>query len=197
MDIDKFKETLKVNSVACFGSRETPDDILKLMWLSAKLLSEHGAQIRSGHCEGADWAFERGCYAGNPLQMVVCLPWTSYNNPRTPEGVEMPIHKDAFIADLSQPDDNMELRRIEQIAAKYHPKWSTLTRGPRALHTRNILIGEPAAFGIGYLNTQKIGGGGSGQAYRYLTGTGRRVIELQKPGVAAWWAGVLKQLVPA
>lgn len=196
MDIEKFKESIKGASIACFGSRETPKDILKLMWISAKLLSEHGAEIRSGHCEGADWAFEQGCYAGNPQMMTVCLPWMAYNNPTTREGVKMPIHELACVESMDRLSSS-DRREMEEIASKFHPRWGSLGYGERSLHTRNILIAEPAIFGVGYLNTKKVGGGGSGQAYRYLTGTGRRVVELQKPEVAAWWEGVLKQLVPA
>ncbi len=43
------------------GSRETPDDIQKLMIDIAKVFARNGTLFRSGGADGADSAFERGC----------------------------------------------------------------------------------------------------------------------------------------
>ncbi len=42
------------------GSRETPNDILEMMTLTAKALHDKGYTLRSGGAIGADTAFERG-----------------------------------------------------------------------------------------------------------------------------------------
>ena len=43
------------------GSRETPLDIQLLMHDIGMYLGQRGYILRSGHCEGADMAFENGC----------------------------------------------------------------------------------------------------------------------------------------
>lgn len=45
---------------AGIGSRETPFDIQLLMHDIGAYLGERGYTLRSGHCEGADLAFEKG-----------------------------------------------------------------------------------------------------------------------------------------
>lgn len=45
---------------AGIGSRETPEDILKLMYRIAKQLSKKKYRLRSGSAKGADTAFEEG-----------------------------------------------------------------------------------------------------------------------------------------
>ena len=43
------------------GSRETPQDVLKIMWKIGKHLADKGYTLRSGGARGADAAFENGC----------------------------------------------------------------------------------------------------------------------------------------
>lgn len=50
---------------AGIGSRETPDDILHLMYLLGRKLAIDGYVLRSGHAAGADLAFEKGCDSVN------------------------------------------------------------------------------------------------------------------------------------
>lgn len=53
------------------GSRETPDDICRLMTVLGKALAGHYV-LRSGGAIGADKAFERGCDAAQGLKLI----WT-------------------------------------------------------------------------------------------------------------------------
>ena len=51
---------MKSKCYAGIGSRETPNDILKMMTKIAEFLSVHGYTLRSGGAIGADKAFENG-----------------------------------------------------------------------------------------------------------------------------------------
>ena len=57
------------------GSRQTPDDILPLFEELGANARERDWWIRSGHAEGADYAFEKG--ARN--RCIVYLPWQGFN----------------------------------------------------------------------------------------------------------------------
>lgn len=48
---------------AGIGSRETPDDVLVMIWQMAASLAERNYLLRSGGAKGADKAFEKGCDA--------------------------------------------------------------------------------------------------------------------------------------
>lgn len=56
------------------GSRETPEDCLTLIQFLAVRLASEGWVLRSGHCVGADRAFESG--AGGEAEIY--LPWRGY-----------------------------------------------------------------------------------------------------------------------
>lgn len=109
------------------GSRGTPDDILSLMEDIAFKLSQDKWILRSGGAEGADTAFEIG--ALNSFTEVVpeiYTPWLNFNNHDvTSKGVLFPNNWKNWIQAM-------------EIASKIHPAWDKLTRGPRALHTRNV-----------------------------------------------------------
>lgn len=135
------------------GSRETPKDILSLMEDIAFKLSQDKWILRSGGAEGADTAFETG--ALNSFSEVVpeiYLPWKGFGRDRK-------ILKGVYV-----PSEwNNWIRAIE-IASKIHPAWDKLTRGPRALHTRNVfqVIGKdlktPSKFLICWAKPTKDGG---------------------------------------
>lgn len=60
------------------GSRQTPNDILKFMTKVAEFLATKNFVLRSGHADGADWAFELG--AGG--KSVIYLPWKGFSSER-------------------------------------------------------------------------------------------------------------------
>jgi hypothetical protein len=172
MTHDQFVSLLKGirnEKVACFGSRETPDNVLIVMRMLARQLSYHqNCRIASGHCQGADLAFEQGA---NPEKMIVCLPWSSYND-------NIPVDtasQKKVLGSLPSKDQEYYFR----LAKAHHPVWDTLSNGVKLLHGRNILIGQDALLGICYLS-KKAGGGGSGQCYRYLTSMNVPVLDLSK-----------------
>ena len=102
---------------AGIGSRTTPADVLECMKVIAIELAAKGFILRSGAADGADTAFEDGCQSVYG-QSEIWLPWKLFNN-----------HVDTGF----YPNDNHY-----QYAEQLHPKWHKLTRGPRALHARNV-----------------------------------------------------------
>lgn len=101
---------------AGIGSRETPEEILKLFIGIGKVFAERDCVLRSGGADGADSAFEKGCVLVNG-QKEIYLPWKGFNG-----------NKSAFIV---QPGEAFE------ITEKYHPCFSKLTDGAKKLQARN------------------------------------------------------------
>lgn len=179
-----FSRTVEAGKrIACFGSRETPDYVLEMMFRIGSYITENGAICSSGHAYGADHAFELGACASDPTHMVVNLPWPSYNS-------DLPIAEGAEVNVLSSRDDEGELIAL---ASQFHDSWDKVQgrRGLERLHARNILIAQNAALGICYLNHSRVGYGGSGQCYRYLRSKGVPVIDLADESTFATWVSLL------
>lgn len=128
------------------GSRRTPPDVLELMEYAADALRARGYILRSGHATGADQAFE----AGASDDAEVYLPWPSFEP-------DVPIQANLI---LDRPTD-----AAIRLAATFHPNWSNLNRGARALHARNChqVLGagldDPASFVICWTpNAELVGG---------------------------------------
>ena len=154
----KFIFKTKKKYYAGIGSRQTPADVLSLMEKIAKHLSSKGMILRSGHAEGADQAFEKGCYftAGK---------------------------KEIFIANNAKND-----KAALDLAASIHPAWDKCSEYAKLLHARNgyIILGEdlktPVDFVICYYDeTKKFGG--TRQAIKLAQIKGIKVYNLWKPNV--------------
>lgn len=114
------------------GSRETPQHILKFIEEVAYWLAGRGYTGRSGSAAGADSAFEQGFSnyeeingMSNKATFEAYLPWRDFSGKLggsihivTPE---LPNYNEAF-----------------NIASTIHPAWNRLSRGAKALHTRNV-----------------------------------------------------------
>lgn len=137
-------------SYAGIGSRETPEEIQKLMVQMAVHLAKAGWILRSGGAEGADQAFEKGCdIIKGPKEIY--LPWANFENSKSKLIVKDP--------------------RAWEIAEKYHPYWHNSSPGAKKLQARNShqVLGEdlntPSNLIICYTKNGK-GAGGTGQAIR-------------------------------
>lgn len=102
---------------AGIGSRETPKEILQLMQRIALDLSAAGYILRSGGADGADLAFEDGCWTPTTTQKEIFLPWKGFNNNTSPLYV---IPDKAF-----------------EISSQYHPRWKHLKEPVKKLMARN------------------------------------------------------------
>jgi hypothetical protein len=158
-----------MKAYAGIGSRSTPDQVLYLMTRAAAELARQGWTLRSGHAPGADQAFEEG--AGEHAE--VYLPWPNFEN-------DVPILGRAY----RRPS-----LEAAAIAARYHPGWEHLSRGPRALHACNAhqVLGPdlrtPARFVICWTPDGSLDGrgrdtGGTGQALRIAAAAGITVFNL-------------------
>jgi hypothetical protein len=129
------------------GSRQTPDHVLELMSSIATDLRYLGYTLRSGAADGADVAFG----AGAQDQAHIYLPWSGFGH----------VEPGALCITQGQ---NIPIEQL-QILAKVHPRWASLTDGPRKLHARNVRqvlgtrLDEPSDFLICWTpNGQEIGG---------------------------------------
>lgn len=69
---------MKQLNYAGIGSRETPDEILHLMFHIGQDLGAHGWNLRSGYAGGADMAFFNGAVSVDG-KMEMFLPWAGFN----------------------------------------------------------------------------------------------------------------------
>lgn len=161
------------------GSRSTPKPILYRMREIAGALAISGWTLRSGAAEGADRAFSDGvtdACVGSEVAEEIYIPWPGFVRWQVPLMLPTPL---AF-----------------EIAARFHPGWAKLTRGPRALHARNVhqVLGRdcdsPSRFVLCWTpdgadvtsvtTTSKTGG--TGQAIRIAAGHGVEVVNMQRDG---------------
>lgn len=164
---------LPVRYYAGIGSRKAPEDILALMRGYASRLPRGGYVLRSGAADGADSAFQAGCESvGAPAE--IWLPWRGFNGMRD--------------TGLYPTDAHM------QMAATVHPAWDRLTRGPRALHARNVgqILGADLATPVAFVvcwtpdgceseETRSSTTGGTGTAIALASRHGIPVINLKNP----------------
>lgn len=93
------------------GSRQTPEEVLKVIREMSKLLSNKGYLLRSGAADGADRAFES--YTRNK---EIWVPWLGFNGSKSQH--------------LPSP-------QAFELVATIHPKWNTLNDAAKRLHARN------------------------------------------------------------
>ena len=135
---------------AGIGSRETPNEFLMLFTSVAMTLAQQGYTLRSGHAQGADSAFERGCNIAAGKKEIY-LPWYNFEASNSDLVVK---NKEAF-----------------EIAEKYHPYWFNLSEGAKKLQARNShqVLGKdlktPSDFVLCWTKNGS-GSGGTGQAIR-------------------------------
>ena len=156
---------------AGIGSRETPLDVLELMYHIGYQLALDGWTLRSGAADGADTAFERGCdTVGGEKQIF--LPWPGFNHRSTERG--------RVFAGVGE--------HALALAAEFHPAWERCSRGARALHARNgyqvlgLHLDAPVDRVICW-TAGAHGGGGTGQAIRIARSRNIVIHDLADPTV--------------
>lgn len=136
---------------AGIGSRETPIEVIEAFERLGFWLASKGYILRSGHADGADSAFERGCVRANGT-MEIYLPWKGFNESAS-----------EYI--LKQNDEAIS------IASRFHPAFDRLSQGAQKLQARNSYqvlgydLNTPSKFVICWTKQGK-GSGGTGQAIR-------------------------------
>ena len=134
------------------GSRETPDEELRLMRAAARKLNTEGWTLRSGAAPGADVAFQQGAvdrfleegFVETKHPPIVYLPWESFES-KTQQNLPAQ-YVDAGRHSLWQ--------KARNIVSDVHPAWDKCSGGAKALHTRNVfqVLGDdldtPSSFCI-------------------------------------------------
>ncbi len=140
------------------GSRQTPDSILNTMYRIGQIQAARGYILRSGHADGADIAFEKGCIEGNGAKEIF-LPWKMFNYNRHPP------FGNGYHCGYTYEKEAME------IASRFHPAWNRCSDGAKKMHTRNVyqILGlnlETPTNGVVCWTPNGSGSGGTGQAIR-------------------------------
>lgn len=159
---------------AGIGSRETPDDVLDVMFRIGRTLARNGFTLRSGGADGADTAFEQGAvstqHSGATAGTEIFLPWKGFNK------------RNFGIV----PFENMLEAEAYNIAAKFHPAWDKCSVSVQKMHMRNVAqvlgadLKSPSKFIVCWtINGQ--GGGGTGQALRIAKAWGVPIFDLGLP----------------
>lgn len=104
--------------VTGIGSRKTPPEVLKDMQRIGEWCKEQRVPLRSGHADGADWAFEQGAQE----LCIAYIPWASFNQH---------LHSRARKV-LYKPTDESRA-----LVAQVHPAPHKLSQGTWKLHGRN------------------------------------------------------------
>lgn len=145
------REGCRVIIYAGIGSRETPPEVLDIFEKLGYWLAKRGVILRSGHADGADSAFEKGCVKANG-NAEIFIPWPGFNGSNSKHV-------------LKENDGAYD------IARKFHPRFDYLSQGAQKLQARNsyqILgydLSTPSDFVLCW--TKKGSGkGGTGQAIR-------------------------------
>ena len=142
------------------GARNTPKEILDVMYDIGRDLGDYDYTLRSGAADGADSAFEKGCDSVRGLKEIY-LPWKEFNNNQS---VLYDITPDAY-----------------EIAEKlYGARWTFIGMPVKRLMTRNIhqvtgkTLDKPSDFvvcwtpdGCRTKSKRTKNTGGTGQAIAY------------------------------
>jgi hypothetical protein len=155
------------------GSRETPQEALRLILRLSDSLVREGWVCRTGGAPGADSAFADGTRDYDPDSLEVYLPWDGFNG--------WGRHDSCVVRTSPQVE-------AYAIAAQHHPGWKRMGKGARTLHARNahqilgfdVTAPEMVDLIICWTKGGK-GGGGTGQAIRMANHYKIPVYDLGNP----------------
>lgn len=107
------------------GSRETPDYVCARFVEMGAEARERGWWVRSGHADGADYAFEQGALD----HCIVYMPWMTFNK-------DKPI--------LGKPRSQELKDEVLKIVYKHEPYAEKLSNGVKLIKSRNVyqVLGE-------------------------------------------------------
>ena len=158
--IKRFKKLV----ICGVGSRETPQHILDEMFKFGEWVRKEKHTIRSGHAQGADWAFERGAQE----RCIAYLPWGSFNTYLISDALKHTIHnEDKYI----------------QFTNEYHQAPQHLKGTDKLLMNRNVCqvlgvdLQNPADLLICWTKNGS-DAGGTGQAIRIAQANGVPIFNM-------------------
>ncbi len=171
-----------VNAYAGIGSRTISHTEALQIDEAAKWLASHDYVVYSGNADGADIAFQRG--SGG--RCVIMLPWVGFNEAAYPTKLSL----------AAIPCGDTEAGRSS--TDEHHPNAAALTRGARAMMSRNHhqvagIASWPLVDFVLFCADEGILGvkGGTGQAVRIARSLGIPTVNLRATG----WQQALTGLV--
>jgi len=153
--------------IAGIGSREIDESEQQLLFKLGAYIAERNWMLSSGNALGSDEWFGRGVNSVNPRNLVLYLPWSTYN--------EELLNPDNWVTSEVRPE------WLEE-AKKHHGRWEALKQGGQKMMGRNIGIAYKANVCLAVLNHSKASLGGTGQAWRYCGSLGIPKLDLSKQG---------------
>jgi len=140
-------------AVACIGSREISVRKRDFLWEIGKFIVGCAQKVCSGNAQGSDQAYAAGGNNVEPHDVILCLPWWSYEKQAIVQGNQI------FV------EDRATLEEVH-LAREHHPKWSSLSQGVQKLMIRNAMIIIRSKLVVANLNPTKPWGGGTGHGVR-------------------------------
>lgn len=141
------------------GSRKTPGPILRLMTLVGAWCLKNGIFVRTGHADGADYAFEQGAKTNT----ILYLPWYGFNSNLPYLTKHIVVWDDVLIEPRKRAMANVE---------RHHPAPHKLRQGAKKLMARNYFQLAGSRVSPNWSNAVVCwtpgakAGGGTGQAIR-------------------------------
>jgi hypothetical protein len=159
----EFLEECPKFRVACVGSREISEEKRLLLSRVGKHIAARNWWLSSGNALGSDIAYASGANEVDPTRVVLYLPWLAYN--------EEHIVKGNWKSAVIKPE-------WLEIAKEHHGKWDALGQGGKKMMGRNVGIVSRANVVLAVLNHNKVGFGGTGQAWRVSESLGLPCLDL-------------------
>lgn len=154
--------------IAGIGARKTPEHVLVAMKEFARqVTASQKVWIRSGHADGADYAFE----CGAKERCIVYLPWGGFNHQLPLLGKEYAL-------------DHIDVEAL-RIVLKHEPHAGDCSNGVKLLKCRNVYqilsssLCDPCDIVICWTENGR-GDGGTGLAIKIAIDYGIPVIDLGK-----------------
>jgi len=191
-----------VRAVACVGSRTLDPSALALLTAIGASLVTAGWIVHSGGAQGADQAFARGAAhaLGTTVHpaggLVIHLPWASYERAAADAAVRQSGGRALIDTQPFTPDERAT-------ALQFHPAPDRLSPAGITLMTRNVrivrpqgLAADPVHLVIAY-PSNRLGGGGTGQAIRLAESFGIPIHDLREPTLRAQYAARVAPMIPS
>jgi len=163
------------------GSRQCPEEICTLFEEIGAEALERGWWIRSGHADGADYAFEKGALS----HCIVYLPWIGFNREKTVLGNSS-----------TQPLRDEVLKMVY----KHEPYAKDLSDGVKLIKSRNIyqILGvdlkSPSDVVICWTEEGEVVGG-TGLAIKIAMSNKIPVVNIGNPHTAHNMTNIMQEIV--
>ncbi len=150
--------------ISGIGSRETPTHIQEQMFQIGVWCLENQVWVRSGHADGADWAFEQGAQE----YCLAYLPWLGFNKHLTSRARWCIPQVTSAMLDITK---------------KYHPAYEKLSPGGLQLMARNacqilgVSLKDPVNAVVCWTKDGEPSGG-TGQAIRIAMDRGIPILNM-------------------